>query len=666
MVAICLLLGNVFCERFYFHGIRTILTLYLSIQLRFMDQRAVTIYHCYLGIAYIMPVIGAIISDGWLGKFRTIMYVYILYIFGNIIIVVGSIPSPLIIMTAVSLIGLVVISTGAGCVKPCLTAFGGDQFPNNQEKSRHFFFSALYFTIKCGSLISTFLTPFLRADVKCFGKKTCFPLAFFVPAVVNVIGLILFLMGSALYVKKPAEGSVILSVIQCVHYALQKRSMSNDGKKNHWLDYADDRYDTKLIRDIKCFLRILFLYIPLPMFWALTLQKGSRWVLQGTKMNSEVSGYFIKPDHMQALNPLIILFLIPLFDMVIYPYFTKKMLCHTPLQRITVGGLMTAFSFVIAALLERKIETERIDAPTEGQSVVDIVNNSPCFLEIESPIVNNLTSYGKMSFKEPLEKISIWRITPHDCKVENIVETEINFTKSFQITMVTIDSKNLQIHFSNDSHEKQESGDPRIRLMFSIDYEFNDKENASFILRGKETLHIFPDKMFRPGRVGFTEYYSLRPGTYDLLLPINETDHKGEGLRGIKVSPGGSYIVYVLQKASMNISQYQTMVTVSPNRVHLLWQLPQYIVMTAGEVMFSVTGLEFSYSQAPPSLKSLVQAVWLLTTAIGNLIIILLNLLVFEKESNEYFAHAGLMTLSMVIFGVSACFYRYARLDDKS
>lgn len=68
------------------------------------------------------------------------------------------------------------------------------------------------------------------------------------------------------------------------------------------------------------------------------------------------------------------------------------------------------------------------------------------------------------------------------------------------------------------------------------------------------------------------------------------------------------------------------MYTISePNSVHILWLVPQYVVMTLGEIMFSVTGLEFSYSQAPVSMKSVLQAGWLLTTAFGNLIVIIIE-----------------------------------------
>jgi len=55
------------------------------------------------------------------------------------------------------------------------------------------------------------------------------------------------------------------------------------------------------------------------------------------------------------------------------------------------------------------------------------------------------------------------------------------------------------------------------------------------------------------------------------------------------------------------------------NSVNLLWQLPQFFTMTLGEVLFSVTGLEFSYTQADPSMRSVLQALWLMTVFLGKL-----------------------------------------------
>lgn len=39
------------------------------------------------------------------------------------------------------------------------------------------------------------------------------------------------------------------------------------------------------------------------------------------------------------------------------------------------------------------------------------------------------------------------------------------------------------------------------------------------------------------------------------------------------------------------------MVDVAANNVHIAWLIPQYALMTIGEILFSITGLEFSYSQ---------------------------------------------------------------------
>ncbi|KAI5106746.1 solute carrier family 15 member 2 [Silurus meridionalis] len=73
---------------------------------------------------------------------------------------------------------------------------------------------------------------------------------------------------------------------------------------------------------------------------------------------------------------------------------------------------------------------------------------------------------------------------------------------------------------------------------------------------------------------------------------------------------------------------------------HVAWQVPQYIFITAGEVMFSIAGVEFSYSHAPDGMKSLVQALWLLNTAVGNVIVLItgeMNYLEKQKERERYF-----------------------------
>lgn len=89
-----------------------------------------------------------------------------------------------------ALLALVLLAIGAGGIKPCAGAFGGDQFKMpEQTKQMAKFFSIFYFSINVGSLISVFVTPILRSDVKCFGEDDCFPLAFGLPALLIIISI---------------------------------------------------------------------------------------------------------------------------------------------------------------------------------------------------------------------------------------------------------------------------------------------------------------------------------------------------------------------------------------------------------------------------------------------------------------------------------------------
>lgn len=102
-----------------------------------------------------------------------------------------------------------------------------------------------------------------------------------------------------------------------------------------------------------------------------------------------------------------------------------------------------------------------------------------------------------------------------------------------------------------------------------------------------------------------------------------------------------------------------------PNTVSVFWQIIQYFVITGAEIMFSITGLEFSYSQAPKSMKSVIQACWLLTVAFGNLLVaVIAELSFFSSQSGEFFFFAALMIIDIGIFAVMAYYYKSPNLDE--
>ncbi len=93
-------------------------------------------------------------------------------------------------------------------------------------------------------------------------------------------------------------------------------------------------------------------------------------------------------------------------------------------------------------------------------------------------------------------------------------------------------------------------------------------------------------------------------------------------------------------------------------QVSVGWQVIPYWVLTCSEVMISITGLEFAYTQAPRAMKSTIMSFWLLTVFLGNLLAaVVAQLNVFQGASYFYF-FAGLMFLVSIIFMRSASKYQ--------
>jgi proton-dependent oligopeptide transporter, POT family len=91
-----------------------------------------------------------------------------------------------------------------------------------------------------------------------------------------------------------------------------------------------------------------------------------------------------------------------------------------------------------------------------------------------------------------------------------------------------------------------------------------------------------------------------------------------------------------------------------------LWILGPYLVLTAGETLVSVTGLEFAYTQAPAGAKSTLTSLWLLTIAFGNLLASVIARLELFDGAPQFLFWAGLMAVTTIIYGVIASSYREA------
>lgn len=83
-------------------------------------------------------------------------------------------------------------------------------------------------------------------------------------------------------------------------------------------------------------------------------------------------------------------------------------------------------------------------------------------------------------------------------------------------------------------------------------------------------------------------------------------------------------------------------------RPSISWQIMAFVIITSAEVMVSITGLEFSYAQAPKALKSVVMATWLFSVSLGNVVTAFVNNAIQVPginsviEKSEDFTEAGL------------------------
>jgi POT family proton-dependent oligopeptide transporter len=100
---------------------------------------------------------------------------------------------------------------------------------------------------------------------------------------------------------------------------------------------------------------------------------------------------------------------------------------------------------------------------------------------------------------------------------------------------------------------------------------------------------------------------------------------------------------------------------------HIGWQILAYALMTAAEVMVSITGLEFSYTQAPRKMKSFIMGVFLLSITLGNLFTAQVNGFIvaqnkagnaFLEGATYYWFFTAVMAVTAVAFVIWSQFYR--------
>lgn len=312
------IIGNELAERFSYYGMRAILVVFMTQYL--MDaagnpapmsaSEAKAYFHLFVSITYFTPFLGALLADGLLGKYRTIILLSIVYCLGHFCLALDDTRTGL-------LVGQALIALGAGGIKPCVSAHVGDQFGAGNRHWLSKVFSWFYLTINLGAFVSMLLVPWL---LQTYGASV----AFLVPGLLMLLATVIFWSGRYRFVHIPAAGMGFV-----------REALSGEG--------------------LRCLGRLSGIYLFIAMFWALFDQNGSSWVLQAQQMDRIVFGIEILPSQIQAANPLLIVLLTPLFYRFLYPALGRYLQLEY-LNKIAIGLFITVLSFVWVAAIQMRID----------------------------------------------------------------------------------------------------------------------------------------------------------------------------------------------------------------------------------------------------------------------------------------------------------------------
>ncbi|KAF9905510.1 peptide transporter ptr2 [Lobosporangium transversale] len=311
--------------------------------------------------SYITSIFGAVVADKWLGKFKTVLIFAIVYTLGLILLTVSAIDS---LKDTLGLPGFIValyclISWGTGGIKSNVSTFAAEQVPEedyahpkkagytiNHAITVERIFRYFYMAINVGGLLGQGITP----TVSDYG----WDLAFMIPAIVFVIGIIVFALGKNKYYDRPPNGSVLAKSFKCVIYAFRHRSKRAPG--THWIQAAKVPsanqplpWDEKYVDDMERTYHACKVFMVYPLYWALYNNMNDNFINMGINMTRP---NWLKPEMLSFVNSAVIVIFIPILDMFIFPLLRKAGFRLGPINRIVIGFCIVTFCFVYVTVLQ--------------------------------------------------------------------------------------------------------------------------------------------------------------------------------------------------------------------------------------------------------------------------------------------------------------------------
>jgi POT family proton-dependent oligopeptide transporter len=315
------IVGNEAAERYSYYGMRSILVIFMVQYLMIDKANATSIYHLFAGACYLLPIAGAFISDRILGKYKTIISLSLVYCLGHLVLALWENQMGLYW-------GLGLIAVGSGGIKPCVSAHVGDQFDASEGKLLKKVFDLFYWMINFGSFFASIITPWTLPK---FGPGV----AFGIPGILMAMATFVFWLGKKHYIHVPPTGKDPHGMIPVLVSAAKNRN-----KEKNFLDGALKNHKPEHIDAVRSVWGIAKIFFLISIFWALFDQHGSTWVLQAKEMNLNFLGFALLPSQIPALNPIMVMALIPITAKYLFPFLENRGLKITPLRKMGAEWLL--------------------------------------------------------------------------------------------------------------------------------------------------------------------------------------------------------------------------------------------------------------------------------------------------------------------------------------
>ncbi|KAJ3677979.1 hypothetical protein LUZ60_001782 [Juncus effusus] len=368
------IIGVEITERFAYYGVSSNLIMYLTGPLRQSTAGAAAAINAWSGFASLLPLLGAFVADSWLGRYRTILIASFLYLVALVMLTLSStlpflrppncteIESPNCSVSLFQLLffyfSLYLVAIAQSGHKPCVQAFGADQFDQNdpdEKASRSSFFNWWYFGMCGGNVFTVSILNYIQDNVG-------WGLGFGIPCVVMFCALLIFLSGTKTYRFYPIQkespfarvGKSILELIRGPHKKnlLVKEVQSDDSFHEQEITNSNN------INEAKQILKLFPIWSTLLIYAVVFSQWSTFFIKQASTLDRRIGPTFqVPPASLTSFIDISVVCFIPIYDKILIPFFrkiTKKPSGISMLQRIGIGMGISLLSMIIAALVEMK------------------------------------------------------------------------------------------------------------------------------------------------------------------------------------------------------------------------------------------------------------------------------------------------------------------------